>query len=50
MINLTSKTSSSENFFETKLQPKFDESDQNFEQREELMDLMEQQHQESKQI
>ena len=50
MINLTSKTSSSENCCDTKLQSKFDESDQNFEQREELMDLMEQQHLESKQI
>ena len=45
VLTLTSETSSSEYCFETKLQAKFDKSDQNFEQPEEyLMDFLEQQH------
>ena len=45
VLTLTSKTSSSEDCFETKLQSKFDKSDQIFEQpEEELMDFMEQYH------
>ena len=35
MLTLTSETSSSEDFFETKIQAKFDKSDQIFEQPEE---------------
>ena len=46
MINLTSETLYSEDFFESKIQDKFDKSDHNFEQpEEELMDFMEHQHQ-----
>ena len=46
MITLTSKTLSSEDWFETKLQAKFDKSDQIFEQPEKyLIDFIEQQHQ-----
>ena len=52
MINPTSETSSYEDCcLETKLQAKFDKSDQKFEQpEEELMNVIEQQHQESKHI
>ena len=51
VLNITSETPSSEDFLETKLQDKFNKSDQNFEQpEEELIDFMEQQHQELKQI
>ena len=45
VLTLTSETSSPEDCFETKLQDKFDTSDQNFEPpEEELMDFMEQKH------
>ena len=51
MLTLTYETSPSYDCFETKLQAKFDNSDQIFEQpEEEFMDFMEQQHQEPKQI
>ena len=50
-LTITTKTSSSEDCFETKLQAKFDKSDQMFEEpEEELMYFIEQQHQESKHI
>ena len=46
MVTLNYETLSYEYFFETKLQAKFDEYDQIFEQpEEEWMDFMEQQHQ-----
>ena len=49
MPTLNYEPSSSENCFETKIQAKFDKSDQIFEQpEEELIDFMEQQHWESK--
>ena len=49
MITIASESSSSEDWFETKIQAKFDKYDQMFEQPEEqLMDFMEQQHQELK--
>ena len=51
ILTFTSETSLSEAFFETKLQAKSDKTDQIFEQpEEELMDFIEQHHQESKQI
>ena len=51
MVTLTSETLSSEDLFETKLQARFDKSNQNFKQPEEvLMDFIEQQHQESEKI
>ena len=44
MVTITSETLSSEEWFETKLQSKFDKSDKCFEELEEgLMDFMEQQ-------
>ena len=50
MVTITSETLSSEDWFETKLQAKFNKSDQSFEQpEEELMDFIEQQNQESEQ-
>ena len=50
MVTLTSETLSSEDCFETKLQTKFDKSDEIFEQpEEELMNFIEQQNQESEQ-
>ena len=49
VITLTYETSSSEYLFETKLQAKFDKSDQMFEQiEEELIDFIVKLHQESK--
>ena len=46
VLTLNSGTSSSEDWFETKIQAKFDKSDQIFNQTgEELMDITEQQHQ-----
>ena len=48
MITLTSETSSSEHRFETKLQAKFNRSNQIFKQEEELMDLNVKQNQELK--
>ena len=51
MLTLTSETLSYEDSFETKLQAKLDKYDNIYEQQEEeLMDFMEQYHQESKQI
>ena len=51
MLNLTSEPSSSEDCFETKLQANLDKSNQIFKQPEEyLVNFMEQQHQESKNI
>ena len=51
MLTLNSETYSSEDTFETKLQAKYNKSDKIFEQsEEELMDFIEQNHQESKQI
>ena len=50
LLTLNVGTSSFEDFLETKLQAKFDKSDQIFEQpEEELMDFMEQQNQQPKQ-
>ena len=47
IFTLTSETSSSEDYFETKLQTKFDKYDYFFEQpEEELMYFIKQQHQE----
>ena len=41
LVTITSETLSSEDWFDTKLQAKFDKSDQNFEQpEEELMDFI----------
>ena len=51
MLTPTSETSSSEDFFDTKIQSKFDKIDQIFKQPEEdFMDFMEWQYQESKHI
>ena len=51
MVTFTSETFSSEDCFETKLQAKFDKSDQIFEQpEEELVDFMEQQNPDSEQL
>ena len=51
MVTLTFETLFSEDCFETKIQAKFDKSDKFFEQlEEELMDIIEQQHQTSEQI
>ena len=51
MRTLTSETASSEYHSETKIQGKCDISDENFERPEkDLVDFMEQQHQESKNI
>ena len=48
MITLTFETLSSEDFFKTKLQEKFDKTDKIFKQLEgEFMDFIEQQHQQS---
>ena len=49
VLTLTSKSSSSEDQFETKLKTKFDKYDKGFEQQQqELMDLKVKHHQESK--
>ena len=51
MLTLTSVTSSSEDCFDATIQAKFDKSDQIFIQiEEELMYIIEQQHQQLKQI
>ena len=51
MFTLTFEALSSEDFFENKLQAKFDKFDQIFEQpEEELMDFIDQKHQESEHI
>ena len=51
MLTLNSETSYNEDCLETKIKSKFDQSGQKFEQpEEELMDFIEQQDQESKQI
>ena len=51
MFTITSEPLSSEDWFETKLQAKFDKSNLIFEQpEEEFMYFMEQQHKESKHI
>ena len=51
MSTPTSEILSYEKWFETKIQAKFDKSDQNFKRpEEELMDFIEQQHQQSEQI
>ena len=51
MVTLTSEILSYEDCFETKLQTKFDKYDNHFKQpEEELMDLIEKQHQESENI
>ena len=51
MVTITSETLSFKDWFETKIQASFDKCDQLFEQpEEELMNFIEQQHQESEQI
>ena len=51
MVTITSETLSYEDCFDTKLQARFDKSDQKFKQPEEgFMDFIEQQHQEPEQI
>ena len=51
MVTLTFENLFYEDYFETKLQAKFDKSDQFFEPpEEELIEFIEQQHQESEQI